>query len=79
MYPPHFLVIIDGTNTTQKARAQIHFTGTTKDECLVFDIPLVPPPQGTQILNAQKAIDIHVHVCVHAGTPAHSLHIPVPC
>ena len=47
MYPPHFHVIIDGTNTTQKAQAQIHFTGTTRDDNLVCDIPLVPPPQGT--------------------------------
>ena len=48
MYPPRFLVDIDGTSTTQKSQAQIHFTGTTKDEFLVCTILLVPPPQGTQ-------------------------------
>lgn len=47
MYPPHFQVVIDGKNTTQKVQAQIHFTGTTRDESLVCDIPLVPPSQGT--------------------------------
>ena len=53
MYPPHFRVVINGSRIAQEGLAQIRFTGTTKDESLACDIPLVPPPQGTQTQKRQ--------------------------
>lgn len=50
MYPPHFQVGIDGTQTIKKATAHITFSGGTASD-IVFDIHLIPSNKGLQALD----------------------------